>query len=156
MTSSTSATKRFVVVGELNPYGKDPKMVLYHLPRGASGDRLRTHLGLRDFTYAKLPKANLCLGAWNDVKAGEAARRLLSEYDVLVTLGRKVARAVRGGAETPLIGQFTVENQLVLTLPHPSGRCHVWNDPIKRAWVILMLKTHLPEVPWGETLGVKS
>lgn len=38
---------RLIIVGELNPYGSGPSWALHHLPRGASGDRLRQHRGER-------------------------------------------------------------------------------------------------------------
>ena len=56
---------RVLLVGEVNPYGADPRMALYHLPRGASGDRLREILGLDDATYIRrLSRVNLCTGRW--------------------------------------------------------------------------------------------
>jgi hypothetical protein len=41
-----------VIVGEVNLYDPDPSLALYHLPRGVSGDRLRTLMGLTDLTTA--------------------------------------------------------------------------------------------------------
>ena len=67
---------RVLLVGEANPYGGDPEMALYHLPRGASGDRLREILGLRDATYEAIPKANLCPQEWDLREARGRAERL--------------------------------------------------------------------------------
>ena len=155
---------RVLLVGELNPHGSDPRAALYHLPRGASGDRLREILGLHDAAYARrLAKVNLCTGSWSTPRARAAARYLLdsSSQEVLVLLGARVRDAFRGpdffstttlhaeGAEVP--GWST---RVLATLPHPSGRNLLWNDPASRARAADLLRSIAPwvyhQAPAGE------
>lgn len=163
-----------LLVGELNPYGADPDMALYHLPHGASGDRLRRVLDLRPQTYLGLWRANLCAGTWQPALARERAHRLLfgpyhlSEesplwrpWDTVVMLGRKVARAFAGAlhrheAVQPLTtGSVSVEGLPVtlVSLPHPSGLSRAWNTPDCAARVVALLREHAPGVAWGEGAG---
>ena len=84
-----------LLVGEVNPYGMDPKLALYHLPRGASGNRLRLILGLCDVTYNQLPKVNLCNGRFSVFAAMERAEEILARPypKTLVLLGVKVGKS---------------------------------------------------------------
>ena len=140
---------RLIIVGELNPYGSDPKFALYHLPRGASGDRLRQHLGLTDETYERLVKVNLCAGQWSSLGAKAKAKDLLREADVLVLLGSKVRTAF--GGPPAFTARITVEGQVLVSLPHPSGRCRAWAESGARQTARRMLDLYVPGVPWGET-----
>jgi hypothetical protein len=144
------AIPRVLLVGELNPYGADPRMALYHLPRGASGDRLREILGLSDVSYArKLAKVNLCSRSWSATRARAAARYLLdaSPQEVLVLLGARVRDAFGG---PPFFGRSTWRRDdgseiAMVGLPHPSGRNLLWNDPRGRARAAAAL---CAEAPW--------
>lgn len=154
---------RLVIVGESNPYGADPCFALYHLPRRASGDRLREHLGLTDETYEAIDKVNLCAGRWNMAEARERGWGLASRYDVLVLLGVKVAVALDmpGATFTARVrnGKFedgTPRTWTLVSIPHPSGRNRTWDSD--RVWRDLgardiaraLLREHAPWVPWGE------
>lgn len=139
------------VVGELNPYGADPRLALYHLPRGKSGDRLRKVMGLPDHSYARLKKVNLCTGRWSDEAAAAEVSRLVGSkiFDerALILLGTRVRRAFEVvGVRLP--GPFTAAGRVV-SLPHPSGRCRLWNgqEGVRRAREIL--KEVAPWVDWG-------
>jgi hypothetical protein len=130
---SEPGVPRVLLVGELNPYGANPYFALYHLPRGASGDRLRQILGLPTHVYARrLAKVNLCTGRWSASRARENADRLLAagEQEVLVLLGARV-RDVFGGPPFYERDRRVVRGRtrVLLALPHPSGRSIVWNDP---------------------------
>lgn len=150
---------RLVLVGELNHYGSDSAFALYHLPRHASGNRLREHLGLRDSTYEALDKENLCDGRWSAPRARGRAGDLVNLYDVVVCLGAKVAQAVADAIwweRVPFFGTATTggTNPLtVVSLPHPSGLCRVWNEPGARDKARSVLRQLVPDVPWGETDG---
>jgi hypothetical protein len=147
---------RLVLVGESNPYGSDPSFALYHLPRRASGDRLRAHLGLRDSTYDALDKENLCDGRWSVVAARGRAGDLVHLYDVVVCLGAKVSQAVAdatGWERVPFFGTATTGGAralAVVSLPHPSGLCRVWHEPGAREKARAILRQLAPDVPWGE------
>ena len=148
---------RLVFVGELNPYGSDPRFALYHLPRHASGNRLREHLGLYDHTYEAIPKRNLCSGRWNMREAREAALALRTEFDVLVCLGSKVKTAITGpkfSFDPPdFFGVYHHLSCKYVALPHPSGLNRVWNQPNARELTRNLLCLVAPDVPWGETEG---
>lgn len=116
---------KLVFVGELNPYGADPYFALYHLPRNASGNRLREILGLTDVEYSKIAKVNLCTGQWSAPAARRNADLLFGRYAVIVGLGAKV-RAALDGPEFFQVAER--RGSLVAILPHPSGRNLLWND----------------------------
>lgn len=142
----TEPDKSIVFVGELNPYGCDPDMALYHLPRHASGNRLREHLGLTDATYSQIKKVNLCTGKWSLKAAREACWDIEVTYDVLVLLGAKV----RSAFKVPDLQLFcaTWQRPTYIWLPHPSGLNRVWNQPDARAREVLA--EVVPWISWGE------
>jgi hypothetical protein len=137
-----------LLVGEDNPYSDDPAHALMHLPRGAAGDRLRRHLGLRDATYAALEKQNLCARRWRLADARARAWDLtVQRQGVIVALGVKVRRAF----DVPAV--FGVERHrdlVIIGFPHPSGRNLVWNLASTRVLALRLLREHAPWVPWGE------
>lgn len=149
---------RLVIVGEDNPYEEDPKMALFHLPRGASGDRLRVHLGMSDTDYRGIPKMNLCKRSWDPVEAVATAEEILDSHDVVVCLGAKVraafgvkdcwAREVRAADVTWVLSD-PGHRCTVVTIPHPSGRSMAWNDPGARARARTLLRHVAPHFPWG-------
>lgn len=164
-----------VVVGELNPYGVDPRYALYDEPKQASGYRLRTLvMGLRRTTYFRLKKVNLCTGIWSAKAAREAAHALLVEHanqtdDTLILLGRKVVGAFFCGPDgldprdTPqpftrsfcrysVVGGSTTERERenLVILPHPSGLNRSWGEPGAFERARALLREACPGVPWGE------
>jgi hypothetical protein len=137
-----------LLVGELNPYGADPRMALYPLPEGASGDRLRGILGLTCGEYLlQFDRVNLCTGKWSMKQACEVVRRIREERsrESIILLGRRVATAFGVGDRN----FFEVVGTLFL-LPHPSGRCRVWNDGrnVLRAQAVVKMA-----VQWAERGG---
>jgi hypothetical protein len=102
--------------------------------------------------YLALRRYNLCAGAWSLAAARRRAVELRAEHPsaVFVLLGRKVASAWGVGKSRPfrldLVGGF-------LTLPHPSGRCTIWNDPkaVQEARVLLLMAA--PGLLLGECDG---
>lgn len=137
-----------LLVGELNPYGADPRFALYHRPRGASGYRLRRILGFSDGAYARLSKLNLCSGRWSNPEARRRAEELvrLSDHNAFVLLGEKV-RAAFGGPP-PFTSQTIEGTVLVLaTIPHLSGRNLAWNDPTALGRARALLCPLLPAIP---------
>lgn len=143
-----------LLVGELNPYGADPRFALYHLPRGASGNRLRLILGLSDVTYHRLLKVNLCNNRFSVFAARTRAAEILarSNLKVLVLLGRKVCDAF-GTMKRPFPTFFTVgqvAGRTLIYLPHPSGRCRLWSDESNLTKARALCREHAPSIPWGE------
>lgn len=118
-----------ILVGELNPYGADPRYALYPLPEGASGWRLAKLLGMDTKTYLRaFERTNLCAGVWDRKRAMDSALRISGDkrWRRIVMLGRKVTVAFFGGKDTP--DPFTSAGRYII-LPHPSGRNLVWNRP---------------------------
>lgn len=118
---------RPLLVGEQNTLSDDPRFALYPRPRGRADDRLRRVLGLTDFEYlCAFNRVNLLpKGArW---KAG-AARNRAETLSVLyggsvVLLGARVANAFDLDYRPfTRVGRFYM-------IPHPSGRCRLWNEP---------------------------
>lgn len=139
------------IVGELNPYGADPRYALYHEPRNASGDRLRRILGLSVRSYVPLAKYNLCSVEWSTSKARARAADIMAEHKVIIALGAKVRTAFmywRIGIPEPAGVPFVHQgnDHVMVALPHPSGLCRTWNDPgvVERARELVKLNAGLP------------
>jgi len=129
-----------LIIGESNPYSDDPRCALLPWPRGATGDRLREILGLTDKEYLRaFDRRNLLVGAgWSAPRARSAADLILLNLTfqprpALILLGRKVSAAF-GFRDARLPGEAPPAGPLprVVLLPHPSGRCRAWNDPLVR------------------------
>ena len=144
---------RVLLVGELNPYGSRPELALFHLPRGASGDRLRALMGLSDVDYHRyLSRANLCEGKWELSRARGRAAVLAAtrSEEVFVLLGSRVQLAFEGPLNFSVTSVAGGRGKIVMvSLPHPSGRNLMWNDPETRARVPRILAQFAPWVPWG-------
>lgn len=138
---------QIIFVGESNPYGSDPRFALYHLPREASGNRLREHVGLFDHTYEPLTKVNLCAGRWQTAAARGRAVELARLHPVIVALGRKVGQAF---TVWDFFTTTTIGEARVVLLPHPSGLNRMWDDPRARGRARELLRREAPAVPWGE------
>lgn len=122
-----SDESRPMLVGEDNPYGGDPHFALYPAPDGCAGHRLCcVILGMRRADYLReFARTNLCVGRWS---MREARDRAIDELRVhrgpLILLGARVARAFEFDPWRP----FTLaDGGKTLLLPHPSGRCRLWN-----------------------------
>lgn len=144
---------KLVLVGELNPYGSDPQFALYHLPRHASGNRLREILGLNDSAYEAIDKINLCTRRWSMKTARAEAWMMMLKYDRLVLLGAKVRDAFEG----PEFFQMDIDapeghSVQLLTLPHPSGLNRSWNEPGARERARGVMRVFAPELYLNRTL----
>lgn len=140
--------RRILLVGEDNPYSRDPRYALYPDPPGSAGGRLCFKImGLTKKEYIRrFERVNLCAGKWDtyeaEGRAGEIARQLKWEHVVL--LGSRVNTAFGLFHRPP----FTFYGRYV-TLPHPSGRNRAWNEPgaIQKARDFLIAMKVLPAVP---------
>lgn len=153
-------------MGELNPYGADPRYALYHEPAGSAGGRLqRAILGVSARrTYLPMWRTNLCVRDWDADEAVARATilsgRLVGDrpWGVVVALGVSVARALSEATGVRRLGLVdgpveTPSGILLVSLPHPSGRNYAWNgaagqETIGR--VRALLRAVAPDVPWGE------
>jgi hypothetical protein len=121
---------RPILVGEVNPRSRDPRLALWPDPPRCAGGRLLAILGVTRAAYFRdFERCNLCSGRWHAGLASLHADALLALLPrrVLVLLGARVAGAF-GVDRRPFSVVVGEEHTLVL-LPHPSGRCRAWNDP---------------------------
>lgn len=122
-----------LLVGESNPYGADPYFALYPEPEGCAGWRLcHRILGLTETKYLRtFDRVNVCEGPWDLKRAREYASEVqLARSGAFILLGAKVCQAFRVpyapfSVQSSLLG----ESRRMYVLPHPSGRCRIWNDP---------------------------
>lgn len=123
---------RVLLVGEINPYGSDPRFALYPSPVGSAGHRLAAILGMEAREYLRaFARVNLLTTAtrWS-TPAGRAAARALT-HSRRILLGAKVC-AAHGVPFVPFT--FVDEHSTTdygtwrgLILPHPSGINRAWN-----------------------------
>lgn len=145
------ANKRNVIaVGATDLYGVNPAHALHYLPRTASGNRLRVVMGLTDLHYHCIRRYNLCSAEWQLQAAQVAAEHLKTILfdSVFILLGTNVRKAFDKPGPW-LITHDMVNNNVFLTLPHPSGRNRMWNVPGAKARALALLAEAAPGVPWG-------
>lgn len=158
-----------VFIGEVNPYGTDPRYALYPLPEKSAGGRLCRMLELPMSTYLRCVRRNLCTGTWNHGEAHKSAQEILVNCpgSTVVLLGAKVAAAFRlpyhpfgdlwvqkvehgirirhyeiAAATVP---EFDFLPVRCLILPHPSGRCRAWHVPGSRERAQVLVRSHYPD-----------
>jgi len=127
---------RAILVGEDNPHSVDPRYALYPYPPNCAGHRLQDKVlgvGLSEYLGA-YRRVNLCEGRWRAAAAREKAGEILRDCRELplVLLGAKVAAAFGQDFRPFTVRWLEVGGRFVtvaVLLPHPSGRCRVWNDP---------------------------
>lgn len=163
--SGPDACRRVLLVGELNPYGVDPRYALYYEPPNSAGGRLqRLVLGVRArSTYLAMWRANLCTSRWNDGAAAQRAGELCRSpeleqpglpWRLIVALGVNVSTAFARAAQVS-VSAFCEpvplsSGQTLVSIPHPSGLGRVYNDRSAVTRARLLLASVAPDVPWGE------
>lgn len=136
---------RALLVGESNPYSRDPACALLPWPPASAGARLLGLLGWSEAEYlASFWRSNLVNGeGWSAPRVRGAAAVLMveaSEYGVdVVLLGGRVAGAFSQAAANMMrnLGVEAAGRPLetwersgsILRVPHPSGLCREWNHP---------------------------
>lgn len=118
-----------IIVGEQNPYGADPAFALYPAPEASAGARLCRILGLHRRAYLDLfDRVNLLTAAkWSVPAAREAAAKVTHPRRIL--LGARVSAAFGVDFEPFTVARPHGATWTYAVLPHPSGRCRIWNDP---------------------------
>lgn len=135
--------RRVLLVGEDNPLSRDPRHALFPYPPMGAGGRLLKIMGVTMRAYLRdYQRVNLCAGEWD---AEEAARysgvvKWSEDVDVVVLLGRKVREAF--GWDYPSFTTMLAKGKTFVFLPHPSGRCRVWNDPASLRRARRVLRKH--------------
>jgi hypothetical protein len=132
-------TAKPLLVGEDNPLSRDPRHALYPYPKHHAGGRLALAImGLTVMEYLrKFDRVNLCKKKWSIKEARGTATYLLERRDLdrVVLLGAKVCAAFGFEFEPFRSWKTPCGSRRYVILPHPSGRCRIWNDPdsIERA-----------------------
>lgn len=141
-----------ILVGEQNPYGRDPYYALYPAPDGCAGHRLCCRvLDMRRHVYLEtFGRVNLCDGPWSIYEARDRAEELRQlGLRKIIVLGLKVATAF-GVKYRP----FEQAGKSILILPHPSGRCRTWIKPGAFRRAREAVAAFLPEI--AHLLGVNT
>ena len=110
-----------------------PEYALWHSPPGCTGHRLWKMLSARtgatEEEYVScFERVNLVTGPWRQ-SAADAAASLLRPVlrgRTVVLLGQSVRRAF--GVPRLLVHPQVIDDVTWRQLPHPSGRCHWYND----------------------------
>lgn len=150
------ACGRILLVGELNPYGADPRYALYNEPPNSAGGRLqRLVFGIEGRRwYLPMWRVNLCVGSFDREEAKRRALELLGEapWTTVVLLGRQVQRAfgVTSADGFVAVPALTGPERRLLGIPHPSGRNPLYGDRANVEQARAMMRAAAPEVPWGE------
>ena len=150
-----------ILVGLHNPHSPYAEFALWPYPHGGSGDRLCRLLGLTPMEYLALfDRVNLLIGGggalvWSRTMARMARHRAceLLEYYAReeksprhwILLGARVCAAFALPFEPML--ERRLNGDFVSVLPHPSGRCRVWNAPASVAYVKRIATQSHPSVP---------
>lgn len=156
-TTGHRNTRSILLLGEDNPQSSDPDCALWPEPSGCAGERLKNRImGLDRASYLSLWRTNLCNPTWDSREARTRAWSLIGRdvpWTNIICLGAKVAKIM--GWASPLILWETSRIELnervftLLYLPHPSGRCFVWNDPESYSLAMNALVNLDASIPWG-------
>lgn len=153
------ACAKLLLVGELNPYGSDPRYALYNEPAGSAGGRLQRLIFGIDGRRWYLPiwRVNLCVGAFDRDEAKRRAAELVGEapWSTIVLLGRQVQRAFGILSRDGFLETTAPGDRWFIGMPHPSGRNPAWLDRSNIDHARAMMRAVAPEIPWGE-LDIRS
>lgn len=143
--SEEAKLKKALLIGEMNPYGSNPRHALFHLPERATGHRLQDRIlqvSAYDY-YRNYDRMNLCVGKWSIKDARLVAsivRKRYFESRVIVLLGAKVCSAFGLEYEPFAVYRRRTSYHPVwwasgapwprtyVVIPHPSGLNRLWND----------------------------
>lgn len=136
---------RGLLIGEAPGPNTNAKLPLFPMPNNSAAGRLLRYADIEPVEYiGRLVRMNLCDDEWSGRGAVAGVVRaisyLLDEANFfdgkplrVLLLGRRVAEAWNCGPE-PFgyqIRHYTgggVPNVYVAWIPHPSGRCHLYNE----------------------------
>ena len=136
---------RGLLIGEAPGPNTNAKLPLFPLPNNSAAGRLLKYAGIEPAEYiGRLVRMNLCHDQWSDRRATAGVVRAISfildeanYYDGkplrVLLLGRRVADAWNCDQE-PFgysIRHYTggsYPNVYVAWIPHPSGRCLIYNE----------------------------
>lgn len=147
---------RAVILGMNNPLSPRPEHALFPYPPGCTGYRIWRLLQtlrpdvMRSQYLSGFDRMNMIDGReWSDAEARRRVPEVLSRCRgrVVLVLGEGPRRAL--GLRKELILPQEHEGATWRQLPHPSGRCHWYNDPECAALAASLLRD-LYEMGEGE------
>jgi hypothetical protein len=133
---------RGLLIGEAPGPNTNPKLPLFPEPNSSAAGRLLRYADVEHADYmGKLVRMNLCDGEWSERRAVAGRVRAVSYlldsanfYDGVplrvLLLGKRVAAAWACHGPFGCVTQvYPGDVELrVAWIPHPSGRCHLYND----------------------------
>lgn len=144
-----------VLLGMNNPNSEYPEFALYPDPPRCAGWNLWQLTGLtREGYLESFERMNLMDGLkWLPSDAQKGAERLRTELanrDVIL-LGNDVSRLMWVGDIEPCYRwRQKPEGGWWAKIPHPSGRCRHWNDPLEREMARIFFRELLGSLPDDE------
>lgn len=147
-------TNRPIIVGFFNPHSPDPIHALYPAPKNSAGYRLHrmvadvdaevgkhyVHLFDRRNLYLSMPKV---LSSVSHECAARVQIGSIAVGSTVVLLGHTVVRAFSDALSEPIKRTFfhpqVIDGVTWRTMPHPSGRCLSYNDPVFRRLAGMLL-----------------
>lgn len=127
---------RPVLLGMNNPSALHPGEALSPLPKNSTGRRLWQMSGMTLAAFqAAFERRNL-LGRrrWSEDAAREAGERAKADLGgrLVLVLGRQTWEALGLPASAAWFSCWRVGRGVFFLVPHPSGRCRVYNDRSQR------------------------
>jgi hypothetical protein len=132
-----------LLLGAHNPHSADPRWALFWAPEGCSGHRLWKMSGLPKLVWKHAFDRMNVLDA-TEWGTGPDERRVVEVRAAM--LGRETlvlghqARAALGLPTRPWLLPQEEDWGVWRLLPHPSGRCQLYNDPVFRKTVGMLLE----------------
>ena len=140
---------RPVLLGMNNPHTPHPEFSLYPDPPRCAGWNLWQLSGLTKEGYLEKYERRNMLDklSWSRSDAQKGAEALRAELATrtVVLLGNDVSRLMWvGDIEKDYVWRQKKEGGWWARMPHPSGRCRWWNDPLEREAARIFLRELVP------------
>lgn len=147
-----------ILIAMNNPISSRPEHALFPAPAGSSGHRLfrmvaaRTEINRAQYTHG-FRRMNLWPETAWDKKAAMAAgpdvwAALSREHSRVLVFGVEVRKALGMPDDTPEAMWCTRDGVRWAWLPHPSGRCHWYNEPNNKLAAELLLEELWERYRW--------
>ena len=152
-------TEQPVIIGMNNPLSVRPEHALFPDPPGCTGWRIwqllvkKVPWATEDLYLEAFDRRNACdRRVWDKGRASELLAEALPRLEgrTVILLGLEVQRAA-GLPRLPNVIPIRERGIVFRCLPHPSGRCRWYNDPVNREMASLVLEELYLRSPVGQT-----